>query len=162
MPGQSQGVSSSGTVTITSTAGRITYFDGFTRVADSGKATITTAQNLQAANTQFAIADPQGRIVMTNPSTGRIGTMGRNWIEGPGQYGLDANLVKRVRIGETKEFELRLDAINLLNHGNFPNPTVTKLRRKLNRAILQMIRHPFKAALIRFKDHRVRTGHEIV
>jgi hypothetical protein len=33
-------------------------------------------------------------------------------------------LVKRVRINETKEFEIRLDAINVLNHPNFGNPTV--------------------------------------
>ena len=46
------------------------------------------------------------------------------WIEGPAQFGFDANLLKRVKISETKEFEIRLDAINVLNHPNFGNPTV--------------------------------------
>jgi hypothetical protein len=115
---------SSGKVTVTSTPGRVTYFDGFTRVADPGRAGVTTTQNLQAANTQFAIADAQGRIVLANPAAGKLGTLGQNWIEGPGVIGLDANLLKRVRISETKEFEIRMVAINVLNHANWPNPTV--------------------------------------
>jgi hypothetical protein len=59
---------------------------------------------------------------MRNPATGKIGNMGQNWIEGPGVYRLDANLIKRVKIAETKEFELRLDAVNILNHPVFGNP----------------------------------------
>jgi len=37
--------------------------------------------------------------------------------------GLDADIIKRVRIAESKEFELRVDAINVLNHPNWGNPT---------------------------------------
>jgi hypothetical protein len=111
-------------VKITSTPGRITYFDGFTRVPDPGRANVTTVDNLRTASGQFAIQDAQGRLVMVNPAPGKIGTMGQNWIEGPGQYRLDANLIKRVRLTETKEFEVRLDAINVLNHPNFGNPNM--------------------------------------
>ncbi|MBI2149031.1 MAG: hypothetical protein HYU27_00295, partial [Acidobacteria bacterium] len=114
-----------GKVTIaTDRAGRITYFQGFSQVVDPSRSNVTTLQNLQAANTQLAIADSQGRIVMANPASGRIGSMGRNWIESPGQINFDANLVKRVRVTEAKEFEVRLDAINILNHPNFGNPTM--------------------------------------
>jgi hypothetical protein len=113
-----------GKVTITSTPGRITYFEGLHRVTDPGRDNITTAQNLRAASSQFAIADSQGRILMVNPAAGRTGNMGQNWIEGPGQVSLDANLIKRIRIDEIKEFEIRLDAINVLNHPNFGNPNV--------------------------------------
>ena len=36
------------------------------------------------------------------------------------------NLVKRFKLhGETTNFEFRLDAINILNHPNFGNPTTT-------------------------------------
>jgi hypothetical protein len=115
---------SSGNVTITNTPGRITYFEGLQRVSDPGRSAITTAQNLQAASSQFAIADAQGRIILANPVAGKIGTMGPYWIEGPGEIGLSANLVKRVRLDETKEFEIRLDAINVLNHPNFGNPSM--------------------------------------
>jgi len=41
------------------------------------------------------------------------------WVEGPSRLGFDANLVKRVRITETKEFEFRVDGINVLNTPNF-------------------------------------------
>ena len=34
------------------------------------------------------------------------------------------NLIKRVKLAETKEFELRVDAINVLNHPVFDNPNL--------------------------------------
>jgi hypothetical protein len=72
----------SGKVTVTSTPGRVTYFEGFTRLNDPGRSSITTAQNLQAANAQFAIAKSDGSLVLANPAIGRIGNLGQNWIEG--------------------------------------------------------------------------------
>ena len=39
--------------------------------------------------------------------------------QGPPRLGFDANLIKRVRITETKEFEFRVDAVNVLNHPLF-------------------------------------------
>ena len=59
-----------------------------------------------------------------NPAPGQIGNLGRNTIEGPALLGFDANLIKRVRITETKEFEFRVDTINVLNHPNFDVPNV--------------------------------------
>ena len=50
--------------------------------------------------------------------------MGQQWIEGPGSINLDMNLVKRFQIREATEFEIRADAINILNHANFGNPVV--------------------------------------
>jgi hypothetical protein len=102
--------------------GVITYFDGLERVEDPIRGTITPLQGLQGASNSFAIADAQGGIVMENPAPGTIGNMGALYLEGPGNISLDANLSKRVRIAETKEFEIRLDAINILNHPNFGNP----------------------------------------
>ena len=32
---------------------------------------------------------------------------------------MDVHLIKRVRISETKEFEIRVDTVNVLNHPNF-------------------------------------------
>ena len=54
-----------------------------------------------------------------NPAPGQVGSLGLRWIEGPGHLGLDVNLIKRVRISETKEFEIRVDTVNVLNHPNF-------------------------------------------
>jgi hypothetical protein len=68
--------------------------------------------------------DSQGDLLLVNPDAGQIGNMGLKWIEGPSRISLDMNLIKRVRIAETKEFELRIDAVNVLNHPNFGNPTL--------------------------------------
>ena len=54
-----------------------------------------------------------------NPAPGQVGSLGLMWIEGPARLGLDVNLIKRVRITETKEFEFRVDTVNVLNHPNF-------------------------------------------
>jgi len=112
-----------GKVTKTSTPGVITYFADIRQVADPGRASLTTLQTLNTASTNMAIQDTQGNYLLINPSLGTIGNMGQTWLSGPGSYGMDANLVKRVRIEENKEFELRIDAINVLNHANFGNPT---------------------------------------
>lgn len=105
--------------------GVITYFEGVTQSNDPIRSGITTAQGLQGANTNLAVADAQGRILFQNPAVGTIGNLGDNYFEGPAAVNLDANLVKRVKITETKEFEIRLDAINVLNHPNFGAPTVS-------------------------------------
>jgi hypothetical protein len=56
-------------------------------------------------------------------STGEIGTLGYSTIKGPAALQFDMNILKRFKIKETREFEFRLDAINVLNRPNFGNPT---------------------------------------
>jgi hypothetical protein len=101
----------------------VTFFDGFTQPVDPGLANVTTLNGLSTAHTNRAIADPSGKIVLVNPQPGDIGTLGLTTLKGPRSLSFDANLIKRFRIHETKEFELRLDAINVLNHPNFGNPS---------------------------------------
>ena len=116
---------STGKVTPTSTPGVETYFDGWKQVADPGKANLTTLQSLQGQNNNLAIQDAQGNMILANTAIGTIGNMGPLWFEGPGSIGFDADLIKRVKITETKEFEVRLDALNVLNHPNWGNPTAS-------------------------------------
>jgi hypothetical protein len=73
--------------------------------------------------TNFAIQDAGGRIVLQNPTPGTVGNVGRNVITGPHVVGFDVNAIKRVKLTESKEFELRVDVVNVLNHPNFGNPT---------------------------------------
>jgi hypothetical protein len=117
----------SGQVTISRTqAGRIDYFPGLQRVTDPLRN--NPAQGLNSGvSSLMAIADAKGNLLLTNPEAGKIGNMGAYWIEGPGQIGLNANLLKRIRLTESKEFEIRLDAINVLNHPNFSNPNMNIL-----------------------------------
>ncbi len=72
----------------------------------------------------LAIRDAEGNLVLVNPEPGQLGTLGKRWITGPSSFTLDMNLIKRFKIAESKEFELRVDAINVLNHSVWANPTV--------------------------------------
>jgi hypothetical protein len=112
-----------GKLTESGVAGQRQYFSGFQRVNDPGIAGVTSADSLTSAYARSAIADSSGIIVLRHAALGQIGNMGQNWIEGPGTIGFDLNLVKRVRIDEKKSFILRLDAVNVLNHPNWGNPT---------------------------------------
>jgi hypothetical protein len=105
-------------------ANGVTFFPGIRQINDPARAGVSTANALQGAFSNKAITDAQGNLLLVNPDPGKIGNMGLTWIEGPGAVGLDLNLIKRVRITETKEFELRFDSINVLNRPNFGVPVV--------------------------------------
>ncbi len=50
------------------------------------------------------------------------GTVGRNTLRGQGFTNWDMGLIKRVKIVETKEISLRMDAFNIFNQRYFGNP----------------------------------------
>jgi hypothetical protein len=109
---------------VTKVVNGVVYFDGLQQVADPAGSSVTTAQSLQTQFSNRAIADAQGQLLLVNSQPGQLGTLGLKWIEGPGNIGFDMNLAKRVKITETKEFEFRIDAVNVLNHPNFGAPNV--------------------------------------
>jgi len=115
---------SSGQVIRTSTPGVITYFDGLRQITDPSMASVTMTNALRDQFSNYAIADDQGRVLLMNPAPGQLGTLGRGWIEGPASLGFDLNLIKRVRIDESKEFEVRVDAINVLNSPQWGDPSL--------------------------------------
>jgi len=115
---------STGRVVRTSIPGVITYFDGFQQITDPSIASVTTTDSLRGQFSNYAIADSQGRVVLMNSAPGQLGNLGQRWIEGPARLGLDMNLVKRVRITEQREFELRVDAINMLNKPQWDIPNL--------------------------------------
>jgi hypothetical protein len=103
-----------GKVTPDSSGG--TYFPGFKQELDAAtRNSVTTLQGLQAQFSNQIIKDAQGNPVLINPVPGQLGTLGQQWIEAPAIIGLDVNLVKRIRIKENKNFEIRVDVVNLLN-----------------------------------------------
>ena len=57
----------------------------------------------------------------TTDTTGTYGNVGRNTLEGPGQFNIDMSLLKRTKFGRVGS-ELRVDAFNILNHPQFANP----------------------------------------
>jgi hypothetical protein len=107
---------------VTKVANGVIFFPGIQQVLDPGIGSVTTLNSLNGAYSNKAIADAQGRILLVNPNPGQVGTLGLKWIQGPPSIQFDMNLIKRVRLAETKEFEFRIDAVNVLNHPNFGLP----------------------------------------
>src|SRR5262249_49853376 len=120
---------------ITYTSQGAYYFSGLTLVDDPSLANVTTLQNLRASasNKALCVGDNgkcTGPIVLANPAPGTIGTLGRSWIEGPTHANFDVNVVKRFRIAEQKDFEVRVDAVNVMNNPRWslvPSGTVANI-----------------------------------
>jgi len=60
-----------------------------------------------------------------DPPATRLGTAGRNILEGPGFWHLSASLTKRIRFSEGRELWLTAAAMNLFNHPNWAGPSGT-------------------------------------
>ncbi len=112
---------------VTKVANGVIYFPGIQQVTDPSAASVSALNALSGSFSNRAITDAQGKLLLTNPAPGQIGNMGLRWLEGPNSLSLNLNLVKRIRITETKEFEFRADAVNALNHPIFAPPTVANL-----------------------------------
>jgi hypothetical protein len=55
------------------------------------------------------------------PAPGTFGNLERNSLTGPGYWRVDASMFKRFDIGRV-DAELRVEAVNVLNHVNLGNP----------------------------------------
>jgi hypothetical protein len=98
-------------------------FPNLTQKADPNCASVTTTNTLNVACSLLAIYDGEGNPLLVNPQPGKVGTLGRNTMEGPSRLQLDMNLNKRVRIDERRDLEFRADVTNVLNHPVFAIPT---------------------------------------
>ncbi|MBI2149349.1 MAG: hypothetical protein HYU27_01935 [Acidobacteria bacterium] len=105
----------------------VTLFPGIQQITDPARANVSPLNALQGSFSNKAITDSQGRLLLLNPAPGEVGTLGLRWVEGPSRLRFDVSLTKRVRITETKEFELRVDAINVPNRPNFSPPAAGNL-----------------------------------
>ena len=112
---------SSGKLTYTSNGA--TYFPDLKVVADPAGSNVTTSQTLRTASTNQVLQDANGNTILTSPAPGVVGTLGRQWIEAPAHANFDVNLVKRIRLSEGKEFEIRVDVLSVMNNPrwNFVN-----------------------------------------
>src|SRR5262249_52618445 len=84
-----------------------------------------TTNVLGAVYTNQVLQDASGNTIMQNATPGIIGTMAANspTIKGPGQFYMNGALQKTIRIGESKVFALRADAVNILNRPIWGNPS---------------------------------------
>jgi len=107
--------------------GKITKGNQFVEYFPGIKASdVVLGPGTDASLAQFStlrnIVDASGRVLLTNPQPGTVGTLGTRWIEGPSQTQLDLSLAKKVAIMENATFTLRIDAINALNITPWGNP----------------------------------------
>jgi hypothetical protein len=102
----------------------VVYLDGLKQVKDPSVANITTSQGLQGRSTLMGITDANGNLILANPVPGQLGSLVQFYLQGPGSYRLDLNLVKRIQIREKANFEMRIDAINAFNSPEFDLPIV--------------------------------------
>jgi Carboxypeptidase regulatory-like domain len=65
----------------------------------------------------------------SQPGPGELGNTGRNYFTGPGRYNIDMAVLKRTSFGENKNFELRFEFFNVLNHANFAFPNINFMIR---------------------------------
>jgi hypothetical protein len=56
---------------------------------------------------------------------GTFGNAGRNSLQGPGAFNMDAALIRSIRIWEGMNLQIRIEAFNILNHPTFANPRST-------------------------------------
>jgi hypothetical protein len=104
------------------TGNGVVYFQGLTQVPDPSRAAMTTLNGIQGRSTLRAIADASGQLLLVNPTPGVLGSLRPRFLEGPGSYRLDMNLVKRITVREGMNFEIRADATNVLNGVDWNNP----------------------------------------
>jgi len=126
--------------------------DTFLKVADPQCSAVTNLQNLsglvpatgaptlRCTLQALAVAVPAGTpgavdrvfndgvtrpsmIALQNPQPGKRGTLGQNTIIGLGSYRFDANLSKTFKVTDSKSLQLRLDALNVLNHPQPATPS---------------------------------------
>jgi hypothetical protein len=57
--------------------------------------------------------------------TGTFGNLGRDAIYGPGTIQWDMSLSRRFQVRERYKLDFRADFFNIMNHGNWSNPTTS-------------------------------------
>jgi hypothetical protein len=56
------------------------------------------------------------------PARGTFGNLPRNDLRGPGYWRTDASFFKHIPLGADRNFEFRVEIVNLFNHVNLGNP----------------------------------------
>ncbi len=75
--------------------------------------------NIADCNATYGVTTPNSLFVNPPGYGVRYGTLGRNLFRGPWFNGLDAALMKNIRLAESVKLQLRFEALNLDNHPNF-------------------------------------------
>jgi hypothetical protein len=80
--------------------------------AATGAAAVCTIMALAKGNPDGT----PGEVLLRYPVPGHAGNLGQNTIKYFGQWSLDMNASKTLRVSENRSFQIRIDATNVLNH----------------------------------------------
>jgi hypothetical protein len=100
----------------------VRYFSGVSIVPDPYRQQLTTTQNIRGASALFAIAGPDGNVLLHNPAPGNLGNLSPNSFFGPSIFRLDFRLTKRFQFNERVDFQLNVEATDALNTPQWGNP----------------------------------------
>jgi hypothetical protein len=108
------------------TSGLPTWYPAgtFTFPDDPQCAAVTTSQTTNQSCSNNALADAAGNFLIVNSQPGKLGNLGPGAIYGPGNIGFNLSASKTVRVRESKSFQVRVDAANVLNHPLMGNPNL--------------------------------------
>jgi hypothetical protein len=104
---------------------------GSSQIPDLVKSSVTINNDFKpgappagADPTQYAYFDRSAYAVVNIPAgqQQRFGNSPRNSIRGPGFAELDLGLFRSFRLGGSAVAQLRIEALNALNHPNYSNP----------------------------------------
>ena len=107
-------------------SGFLTFSNAVQSTANCGGCARNIGKLVQESGTNFWF-DSVARALFTSNVTaaGSNGTTGRNYFIAPRQFQIDASLLKKFKITERVNFDLRVDARNLTNTPNFDIPTAS-------------------------------------
>jgi hypothetical protein len=104
--------------------GFVQYFDGLTTRPAPNTVLGSDPDNLRVRNTNQIVVDASGTTIFANPAPGTVGTAGLAYLSGPGTFGLDMAMMKRIQLREGMSFTIRADAVNVLNKPQWGNPNM--------------------------------------
>lgn len=104
--------------------GFVQYFSGLSTAPAPNTQLGSDPDNIKVRNTNQIVVDSSGRTVLQNPAPGTVGNAGIAYLSGPGTFGFDMALMKRVLIREGMSFTLRGDAVNVLNKPQWGAPNM--------------------------------------
>ncbi len=116
----SLGVFPSNLGTVEKLGNGVQFFNGLKQITDPYVSNISPV--VRGQSTLLAITDASGKVIMANGQPGQLGTMGQNYFLGPRFMRLDMNLIKRIRVTEKTDLNLRADAVNATNTPAFSDP----------------------------------------
>jgi hypothetical protein len=106
------------------TGNGVVYFPNLVQTPDPYIANMTTIGNLGGRSTLRAIRrdSATGQILFANAAPGVLGSVAPRFLEGPGSFRLDLNLIKNIRITERVSFQLNVMADDVLNKAQWDDP----------------------------------------